>query len=244
MSSAPDKPYYDAGKAKEEQRRLNTTAATQQYADVNSPLGSYTTSYDPVTGQTTVNTSLDENSKAALQKHIAALGSYNPNDVNQANEYYQAKIAYLQPQLDRQTARTNANLIQRGVSFGSNAYNNAMTDLQNEQNQQIAGLSNEAINKGQGYYNNIINQSSNLINQVRGEPNMVEGAGGAGLQNTYNQQYQNDIERYKTAMAKRNAAFSTVGGIGGAILGGLVSGGAGAVAGYNVGSNFGTLAAV
>lgn len=243
MSSRPEAPTYNPILAREEQNRLNTTAATQQYADVNSPTGSYTTSYDPVTGQTTVNKEISANSRLALQNQLAALGSYNPNDVNQANEYYQARMAYLQPQLDRQTARTNANLIQRGVSFGSNAYNNAMTDLQNEQNQQIAGLSNEAINKGQGYYNSIINQASNLSNQII-DPQMVEGAGGAGLNDTYTTQYQNAIDRYKTAMAKRNAAFSTVGGIGGAIVGGIFGGGAGAAAGYGAGSALGSAAAV
>lgn len=242
MSSKPDTPYYNAYEARKEQERLNTTAANQQYADVNSPTGSYTTSYDPVTGQTTVNKTLGANSQLALNRQLASLGSYDPYDINQANEYFQSRMAYLQPQLDRQTNRTNANLIQKGVSFGSNAYNNAITDLQNEQNQQIAGLSNEAIGKGQTYYNNMINQASTLGNQVI-DPNMVEGAGGAGLNDTYSTQYQNDIDRYRTAVAKRNAAFSTIGGIGGAVIGGIFGGGAGAAAGYGAGSTLGSVAA-
>lgn len=239
MSSRPEAPTYDPGKALSEQNRLNQTAANQQYADVNSPTGSYTTSYDPVTGQTTVNKTLGVNSQLALNRQLASLGSYDPYDTTQANEYFQSRMAYLQPQLQRQTNRANANLIQKGVSFGSNAYNNAITDLQNEQNQQIAGLSNESIGRGQTYYNNMINQASALSNQII-DPSMVEGAGGAGLNDTYTAEYQNAIDRYKTAMARRNAAFSTVGGIGGAIVGGIFGGGAGAAAGYGAGSALGS----
>ena len=51
MGSSSNAPKYDTSAAQAEQQRINQATGQQMYANVVSPLGGYTTSIDPVTGQ-------------------------------------------------------------------------------------------------------------------------------------------------------------------------------------------------
>ena len=72
MGSTPKAPRYDQSADIAEQNRLNQAAGLQQYANVSSPLGGYSVSVDPTTGQMTVNKNLSENSQLAMQKQLGA----------------------------------------------------------------------------------------------------------------------------------------------------------------------------
>lgn len=219
MGHKPSAPVYDSSAALEEQKRLNTTTANQLYADVSSPLGGYNVSVDPNTGQMTVNKTLSDNSQLALQQQLQALGSYTGDPTEAANAYYNAQMVYTQPQMQRQVTRSQSGLTNRGLPVGSSAWNEYMGDVYDAQNQQLSGLSNSALSAGQGYQSNILNQGAMLGSQVI-DPTMIAGQAGAGLYNTYEQKYQNDIDNYKTAMARYNAkqkawtqALNPLGGI-------------------------------
>lgn len=247
MGHKPSTPKYDTAAAQAQQQRLNTAAGNQLYANVNGPLGGYTTSVDPTTGQITVNKSLGANSMAALGAQLGALSNYSGNPTDAANAYYNAQMAYMQPQLDRQVARAESSLTNRGLPLGSTAWNNAMGDIYDAQNRTLTALSNEALANGQQFQTNILNQAALAGGQVI-DPAMVSGQGGAGLENTYDKEYQNKVAQYQTAMANRNALTSgllgAVGTIGGAVLGGPVGaalggallGSAGTAAGAATGS--------
>lgn len=222
-------PVYDRQSAYDEQNRINQTAGSNLYANVNSPLGGYSVSVDPITGQLTVNKSLSDTSTAAQQAQLNALNSYTGNPTQAANAYYNAQMQYLQPQFDRQIERTESSLTNRGLPLGSNAWNEAVDNVYNAQNRTLAALSDEALSKGQAYQSNILGQASMLGNQVV-DPTMVGGQGATGLGDTYTNYYnslanqasadydnallryqnayQDEANRYQNEMNAYNAAYN------------------------------------
>ena len=227
MGSSASVPTYNTQKAIEEQNRINQASGIQQYANVNSPLGGYNVSIDPTTGQLTINKSLSDNSRMALLGQQSALANYSGDPTQAANAYYNAQMAYMQPQLDRQIERTESSLTNRGLPLGSSAWNSAMSDVYDAQNRTLTALSNEALANGQQYQTNILNQAGLLGSQVI-DPTMISGQGGAGLEDTYDKQFANEIEACKQKQANKNALTSgilgAVGTIGGAALGGPLGG--------------------
>lgn len=237
MGSTPKAPRYDQSADIAEQNRLNQAAGLQQYANVSSPLGGYSVSVDPTTGQMTVNKNLSENSQLAMQKQLGALSSYTGDPTEAANAYYNAQMAYLQPHMDRQVTRAESSLTNRGLPVGSNAWNEYLGDIYENQNRTLSALSNEALANGQQYQSNILNQASMLGGQVV-DPTLVGGQSGAGLENTYDKVFKDQQEQYKQKLAKQssNAKLgSTIGMIGGAALGSIIPG-AGTALGASLGS--------
>lgn len=227
MGSSAHTPKYNTEKAIAEQNRINQAAGIQQYANVSSPLGGYTTSIDPTTGQITINKQLGTNSNAALAAQLGALSNYSGDPTQAANAYYNAQMAYMQPQLDRQVARAESLLTNRGLPLGSSAWNSVMSDLSDAQNRTLTALSNEALANGQQYQTNILNQAALAGGQVI-DPTMISGQAGAGLENTYDKQFANEIEAWKQKQANRNALTSGLLGATGTIVGGALGGPLGA----------------
>ena len=218
MGNKPSTPTYDTNRAQSEQNRINQVAGNQLYANVTSPTGGYTTTVDPNTGQITINKNYGQNSTAALGAQYAALSNYSGNPTEAANAYYNAQMEYLQPQFDRQVQRTEASVTNRGIPLGSNAWNDAMDAVYDNQNQQMGALSSNALLAGQQYQQNILNQAATAGGQVV-DPTMVSGQAGAGLSNTYDQQFANEIEKYKQQMANYNSTWGGLMNLGGSVLG-------------------------
>ena len=230
MGHKPDAPVYDTGAAIAEQNRINQIAGNQKYADVNSPTGGYSVSVDPVTGQMTVNKVLSDNSQQALDLQRQVLSNYTGDGSEAADAYYNAQMAYLQPQMQRQVTRGESALTNRGIPIGGSAWNEAMGDIYDTQNQTMSGIGSAALSAGQGYQSGILNQGSMLGGQVI-DPTMIAGQNGAGTYDTYAQQYQSDIDNYKTAMARYNAkqsawtqALNPLGSMGGSAMGSFMGG--------------------
>jgi hypothetical protein len=67
---------------------------------------------------------------------------------------------------------------------------------------------------------------------------MISGQGGAGLENTYDQQFQNQVAQYKTKLANGSSTQQILGATGtiaGALIGGYFGGPMGAAAGASAG---------
>lgn len=243
MGQTPNTPHYNQEAARQEQNRVNLAAAYQKYADVNGPNGGYYTTVDPDTGQITVNQYLSDNSQNALNKQTTALENYYANDgTDAANAYYNAQMAYLQPQMQRQVTRSESALTNRGLPIGSSAWNEYMGDVYDLQNQKLASIGNTALSTGQSYQNNFLNQANMLGSQVV-TPELIAGQGGAGFEETYNPQFDNAIARYKTLMSANHAnqqILGTIGAVGGGIIGGIYGGPSGAAAGASIGGAAGT----
>lgn len=238
MGSSSSAPTYNQRAAINEQNRINQAAGIQQYANVVSPLGGYTTSVDPVTGQITVNKTLSDTSTAAQKAQLGALANYTGDPTEAAKAYYNAQMAYLQPEMDRQVERAESSLTNRGLPLGSSAWNSAMENIYNTQNRTLSALSNEALSQGQQYQTNILNQAGMLGSQVV-DPTMVAGQAGAGLENTYDKLYNSQVENWKQQQASKNALTSgllgAAGKIGGAAIGTLIAPGVGTAAGAAAG---------
>ena len=237
MGKKPSVPVYNQNTAIDEQNRINQASANQLYSDVNSPLGGYTTYVDPRTGPLTVNKVLSDNSMNALYNQRAVLGNYTGDGTDAANAYYAAQMAYAQPQLERQVTRGRTALINRGIPLGGRAWNEYMGDIYDAQNQYRSNLANSAISAGQGYQSGILGQGRLLGSQVI-DPAMISGQGGAGLENTYDQQFQNQVAQYKTKLANGSSAQQILGATGtiaGALIGAYFGGPMGAAAGASAG---------
>lgn len=243
MGQTPNTPKYNQEAAKQEQNRVNLAASYQKYADVNGPMGGYYTTVDPTTGQLTVNQYLSDNSQNALNQQLTALQNYYDNDgTDAANAYYNAQMAYLQPQMQRQTMRSETALTNRGIPIGGSAWNEYMGDVRDAQNQQLSNLGTAALSAGQGYQNNFLNQANMLGSQVV-TPELVAGQAGAGFEETYSPQYENAIKKYQTLMSSNHANQQILGGIGslaGGIIGGIYGGPGGAAMGASIGGAAGT----
>lgn len=218
MGTKPSTPTYDTNRAQSEQYRINQAVGNQQYANVVGPNGGYTTTVDPNTGQITINKAYGQNSNAALGAQYAALSNYSGDPTEAANAYYNAQMEYLQPQFDRQVQRAESSLTNRGIPLGSKAWNDAMDAVYDNQNQQMGALSSNALLAGQQYQQNILNQAATAGGQVI-DPMMVSGQAGAGLSNTYDQQFANEIEKYKQQMANYNSTWGGLMNLGGSVLG-------------------------
>ena len=226
MGSKPSVPTYDTNKAQAEQNRINQTTGQQMYADVVSPLGGYKTSVDPVTGKITIDKQLSDVSQLAQQQQLSALGTYTGDPTKAADAYYKAQMAYLQPQMQRQVERAESSLTNRGLPIGSSAWNEGLSSVYDAQNRSLESLTNNALAQGQQYQSNILNQAAMLGSQII-DPTMVGGQAGTGLENTYDKQFANEVEKYKQEMAERNSKaglYKTIGTIGGAALGSIVPG--------------------
>ena len=203
MGSKPSAPTYDVNASLAEQNRLNQAAGYQTYANLNGPMGGYTVDVDPVTGRMTVNKNLSQNSLLAQQAQANALSRFvaDPNAATQA--YYDSQMAYVQPQFDAQIDATKADMLNRGIKMGSKTWNETLAGLENAQDKARTAMINDAMFNAQDYQTNLINQAQAAGGMVI-DPQMLEGAGGAGLENTYNKKWQSDQDIYKSKMARYN----------------------------------------
>lgn len=238
MGDKPSVPTYDTNKAQAEQNRINQATGQQMYADVVSPLGGYKTSVDPVTGKITIDKQLSDVSQLAQQRQYGALEGYTGDPTQAADAYYKAQMAYLRPQMERQVERAESSLTNRGLPIGSSAWNEAMEGVYDAQNRSLESLTANALAQGQQYQSNILNQAAMLGSQII-DPTMVGGQAGTGLENTYDKQFANEVEKYKAEMAERNALLGTVSQLGGTALGAVLGGPIGASLGSSLGSMIG-----
>ena len=227
MGSSSNAPKYDTSAAQAEQQRINQATGQQMYANVVSPLGGYTTSVDPVTGQVTVNKTLSDASQLAQQQQLATLGTYTGDPTQAANAYYNAQMAYLQPQFQRQVERAESSLTNRGLPIGSSAWNEALESVYDAQNRSLESLTNNALAQGQQYQSNILNQAAMLGSQII-DPTMVSGQAGTGLESTYDKQFQSEVEQWKQEQANKQALIGGIAKLGGAAIGGALGGPIGA----------------
>ena len=227
MGSKPSVPKYDVNQAQTEQNRINQSAGQQMYANVTSPLGGYTTSIDPITGQITVNKTLSDPSRVAQQQQLMALGNYTGDPTEAADAYYKAQMAYLQPQMERQIERAESSLTNRGLPIGSSAWNEVVGNVYDAQNRSLESLTNNALAQGQQYQSNILNQAAMLGSQII-DPTMVGGQAGTGLENTYDKKFASDVEKWKQKMAERNSLIGGLTSMAGTVVGGALGGPLGA----------------
>ena len=227
MGYKPSAPTYNTNAALAEQNRLNQAAGYQTYANVNSPMGGYSVYVDPNTGKMTVNKNLSQNSLLAQQAQANALSRFVADPRTATQAYYNAQMAYVQPQFDQQIADAKSSMANRGIAMGSKTWNETLKAINNEQDKAKTAMLNNAMLNAQDYQNNILGQAQTAGGMVV-DPQMLAGAQGAGLENTYDKQWQNEQDIYKTKMARYNnnirAIVNPISNFAGSALGSVAGG--------------------
>lgn len=159
------------------------------------------------------------------------IGDILGSNVNLSNDAVENRLfdlgsKRLTPQFDRDEASMRANLVNSGIRPGSDAWNTEMTRLSNNKNdaldQLVLGGHQTAVNDILTERNQPINEISALMSGSQvGQPNytntpqtQVAGTDYAGMvQNNY----QGQMDAYKTQVGQQNAAMGGMFGLGGTL---------------------------
>lgn len=89
------------------------------------------------------------------------------------NAVYQSFLDKTTPQFERQTSDLQSSLLNQGLSVGSEAYQRAMSDLQDSQNQALNQAAYQSVQLGQDAFSQSLNDSlkaGNFQNSARQLP--------------------------------------------------------------------------
>ena len=134
------------------------------------------------------------NFQAGLPAAYAAAPSLYGNAGDQANlvqqtrdAQYNSQTQYLDPQYAQMQKQLQAQLANQGVSYGSDAYNAAMMQFGNQQNQAYGTARDSAVASGNNYANTLFNQNlsanQNYMNNLTTQNNTYANTANA-LTNT------------------------------------------------------------
>ena len=212
MGSSPKAPYYDYTEARREQDYMRDQAKEDLYLNYNSLLGGY--NYDPQTGSINVNSNPVD--IARLLNINAGVDNINLNPDEATQAYYNQGLASIQPDLDRYVNRTSADLVNKGIPIGSQAYNEVMEAQDKNIANTLADLYSRSRSQALADTGSQINNIGALQSQMY-SPQYIAGLGATGLQNLYTSQFQNQMDRYNAAVGSSNASTSAAAGTIGAL---------------------------
>lgn len=166
--------------------------------------------------------------------------------------YFNSMADKLNPQFERQRSDYATMLQNQGLPVGSEAYERAMVDLSEKQNDALRQASYDAVMGGQNAFSQSLSDEMNAgsfgnnaqqayINQLLSA--LTGSASGyENEQNKYAAGTAKSAVDYQNALAKANSKGglgSALGAIGGAAIGGYFGGTAGAGVGSTIGSKIG-----
>jgi hypothetical protein len=139
-------------------------------------------------------------------------------------------MSILQPQIDRQTQQTQTQLANQGIQPGSEAYNNAMYDLNNSQNNLLANVTTQGIGVGlnanqQQYGQNLNTYNTNATtpftqaNSIKGlaTPSYVQTPAGPNYLGAAQTQFAGQLGAYNAAQANQTNQMNGLLGLGGTL---------------------------
>ena len=206
-------PSYDENLARQSQ----TNAAKRGIYGVNSSLGGLTTRINPdgTVSKVYTDSVADTQRNKLIQSGLGAL-SLDPTQAQ--NAYYNQATRLLNPQMERQTASLDENLINRGIGIGSEQYKNSMGDLRNQQSGQLSDIANQAVFKGQGLPGSQI-QNINQLSQGRDIGALAGMSGRTNATSTYDNKFNYDTQAQQAQAQQNQAQLNGIMGMGGAIAG-------------------------
>ena len=144
------------------------TASTSPYKSESNILN-YLQNYNTSNYDNTVQNLL--NNAYNMSKNINNIGgyTYNINGSDAARQRaedatYQSYVSRLQPQFAQQTSDLETRLQNQGITVGSDAYNRAMTNLQNNQNDAYNQAAYQSVLNGQNAFSQSLNNSALAAN--------------------------------------------------------------------------------
>jgi len=183
--------------------------------------------------------------------------TFNVNASDEARQQAQdatfnTMMNYVKPEFEAQASDLATSLQNKGIPVGSEAYNRAMSNLQDNQNQAITQASNQAILTGQQAYSQDLANQINAgnfgntaqqmyINQLL---SALQGSasGYENQQNIFSVDSAKSAIDYQNALAKAQSKSNLgagLGSLGGAVIGGYFGGPLGASIGSSIGGSIG-----
>ena len=143
------------------------------------------------------------------------------------------------PLYARQDETLKNQLIQQGIPVGSEAYDRATSDLYGNQEDARLNAMNQSVLTGQNTQNS---QIANLLAMSQGANpmNMYQpGIGGSSqFSNPVTDNYTMQSNNYQSELDAYNSKWSTLGGLGGSVLGGALAGPIGGALGSSISGLF------
>jgi len=150
--------------------------------------------------------------------------------INPGQSYQNAEMSILQPQIDRQRQQTLTQLANQGIQPGSEAYQNAMQDLNNSQNNLLANVTTQGIGVGlnannQQYTQNLNTYNTNATtpftqaNSIKGlaTPSYVQTPSGPNYLQAAQNQYAGQLGAYNASQANQTNQMNGLLGLGGTL---------------------------
>ena len=222
MGKKAKTPAYDFKASQDNQIWAAEQARKYGNVGVNSELGGYNWITNP-DGTQSINVNLSDADKQKLNLQNQALSNLNLDPTQAQNTYYNMATRYMKPEFAEQRQDLETDLINKGIPIGSQSWNRAMGELQDNQNQALAQARDNALFQGQQYTSgnigNINSLGASVYNPIQ---NMVQGQGGQ-FGGQYDTQYAAQVSKAQQKAANRNALLGAGIQVGGSILGGMFS---------------------
>lgn len=169
------------------------------------------------------------------QKYFDTAGQSVGSSMDAMNRAYDSATAFSEPRMQRQMEQERTRLTNMGLDPSSEAYQNSVTDLtenqSNSRNTLAAALQGQMFNQGLAGRQQQMNelQPGLQYGMQTMSPNLVN-APQVGVQNVdiagLNQQnYQGQLDAYKAKQAQQSAMLGGLGGIAGSVLMAPMTGG-------------------
>lgn len=169
----------------------------------------------------------------------AKVGALLNTPLNINNEATEARLMELQqkrmsPVLDQRRKATEADLLNRGITMGSEAYNNSMDAIGRQENDQLNQLMltgraqavQEALTERNQPLNEIIGlMNGSQVQQPGFQSTPTPGVAGVDYGGMVNSSYAGQMEAYKQESANQNAMMEGLFSLAAAPLGGWATGG-------------------
>lgn len=269
--AAPD-PYATAAATTQEQDQTAAYNKALGATNFSNPFGSESTTQtgtDPNTGAPIYGTSIGVNpqlgssiqsllgqvgqsgqiSSNVLNGLMGLSGSLNPQAAQSAQQQgqqaaYAAQTQYLDPQFAQGQESLTSQLANQGLTPGSDAYNNAMLNFNNQKQQAYSNAANTSELTGsqigtQNYQNQLagISSQAGLLGQEEGIgqtpysnlgslASLIPGYAGTGsasaqspdIGSYINNSYQGQLANYNAGVSSSNSTDSAIAGLGSAAL--------------------------
>ncbi len=161
-----------------------------------------------------------------------------PQDINSLTQqgrdaYYKQQTALLDPQYQKMQAQQNAQLANQGITAGSEAYNNAQSELGRQRDYAYGQAQNNAITQAPQYAQSLFALNSqqqlqplNELNALRSgsqvtmpqlpqqTPTTMAGTNTAGIAN---QAYQNQLGLYNSQVGQNSSSMNGLMSLGGSL---------------------------
>lgn len=133
------------------------------------------------------------------------LGALSLDTTDAQNAYYDQATRLLNDQYQRQLAKTDEALINRGIQTGTKQYNQVMGDVQNAQLGALSDIANQAVFQGQ----NLLGQQIGNINALTGARDINTVAQLGDKNRAYDTSYEAKQYQYNTKQNQMNNLMST-----------------------------------